>query len=72
MIRKLLPWWVWGVLAGGFAIVTIGISIGFAVLYIHGVVSNECGALTYLLQDHHLHQGVFRNTIQVWANRDGC
>ena len=72
MIRRLLPFWAWGLIALGFALVALGISIGFTLITVHSAVSNECGALKYLLSDHHLHPGAFRTAVQVWAERDGC
>lgn len=72
MIRQMLPFWVWGIVAVSFVFIAVALSCGFTVWWVHTNLANECGALNYILDHGHLSNPVFKNAINGWAVRDGC
>jgi hypothetical protein len=72
MIRRLLPFWVWGAIAFAFMLITIGISIGFTIYWVRQGLANECQALNYVIDHGRIPSPVFMNALQHWAHGDGC
>ena len=72
MIRRIMPFWVWGIVALFFAMMTMAVSIAFTVYWVHRGFSNECGALNYLIDQGHLTNQRFEMAITRWAIGDGC
>jgi hypothetical protein len=68
-----IPLWGWAVLVAMFMAMSIGFSAWFSVYWVHRIVSNECGALTYLTSPQvHLKNVPFRDALVRWARGDGC
>lgn len=73
MVTRLLPWWWWGIISAVFGIITIGISVGFTIYWVHAGLSNECGALDYILRHGNPRSApTFYTAVMNWAHGDGC
>lgn len=73
MIRRFMPFWVWGVVSAVFLALSVGISVGFTVYWVHAYAVNQCEALNILIEPRTgIHNVPFRDALIHWADSDGC
>jgi hypothetical protein len=70
--RREYPLWIWSTAAGLCLVFCFTLSAAFTVYWTHKVVSNECAALTYIINDAHLNNPQFKAALIAWARGDEC